>query len=91
MRRLHLADLHAAACALRARPAAAQWPAIRAALQDADTADRYRKRLRKSHPALGHGTLSSAIGPAPDPGHCDRAYLQALQVVVAALLDQRRP
>ena len=89
MRRVGLADLHSAACALRGLPVPEQWPAIRQALHAADTADRYRKRLGKCHATLGHGSLSSTFGPVIDLGHCDRSYLQAMQVVVAALLDRQ--
>ncbi|MEL6641931.1 MAG: hypothetical protein AAFP98_11575 [Pseudomonadota bacterium] len=87
MRPLHLSDLHVAACALRGRPASDQVAAIRGAIAAADTADRYRKRLRKAHPDFGTGTLSSVFGTVDEPNSCDAAYLAALAVVVAALRD----
>jgi len=86
MRPVHLSDLHHAACALRALPAGQQADRMHAALLAAETADRYRKRLRKSHPTYGHGTLSSAFGAVDVPKRCDRAYLQAMQIVVSALI-----
>lgn len=87
MRTLYLSDLHAASCALRRLPDKERAAAIAAAISDAKTADRYRKRLHKAHPAFGTGTLASVFGPVVEPHHCDAAYLAALAVVLEALRD----
>ena len=88
MRAVHLSDLHVAACALRCLPEEQQPDAVRQAVEHANIADRYRKRLRKAHLVFGSGTLSSAFGPVDVPERCDTAYLQALRTVVAILLQR---
>lgn len=93
MRPVHLSDLHMAALILRNHPQDQRVALITQVLEAADTADRYRKKLRRGHPDFGTGTLSSAIrGFQVDRAQapCETAYLEALQVVVAALLAKRQ-
>ena len=85
MRPLHLSDLHVAACALRGLPETDHASAIDDAINNAKTADAYRKRLHKAHPTHGPGTLSGVFGTVNEPSRCDLAYLIALKAVVAAL------
>ncbi|MBL4811324.1 MAG: hypothetical protein JKX69_02950 [Rhodobacteraceae bacterium] len=67
--------------------------ALRLLLQQADTADRYRKRLGRAHPAYGDGSLMAAAqGGArlPLPAYCNRAYCTTLASVLAAIELWRR-
>ena len=62
MRALHVSDLYAFAGAVRGLPSDL-WPRYAAeALQRADLADRYRKRLGRRHPEFGDGTLAGVFG-----------------------------
>lgn len=91
MRPIHLSDIHFAACALQGIPHADQPSHLRAALVQADIADRYRKRLRRAHPHYGLGTLTSALsdrGPITEPISDDHEYLQSMLVVVQGLLQR---
>jgi hypothetical protein len=91
MRPVHLADLHFAAMALCDYPEADRSCVMDRALWQADIADRYRKRLRRAHPAYGTGTLSSAIwdGRAVSQMHTgDHDYLQCLLIVITAMLNR---
>jgi hypothetical protein len=91
MRPIHLSDLHFAACALRGIARADQPACLRSALEHADIADRYRKRLRRAHPHYGLGTLTSALSdhaPVIEPANGDHAYLQSMLVVVQGLLQR---
>ena len=89
MRPIHLSDLHFAACSLRGLPVDEQTARLTQALGHADIADRYRKRLRKAHPQMGVGTLTSALGPqALKNERQDQDYLQAMLVVITAILDR---
>lgn len=91
MRPIHLSDLHFAACALRGIARADRPARLRCALEQADVADRYRKRLRRAHPHYGLGTLTSALsdlGPITEPISDDHEYLQSMLVVVQGLLQR---
>ena len=91
MRPVHLSDLHYAACTLQTHPAETQTAVLQSALAKADTADRYRKRLRRAHPAYGTGTLTSALAvaqPIDDTQTHSTAYLQAMLVVITGLLSR---
>lgn len=93
MRPVHLSDLHTAALILRDHPPDRRAALMTQALEAADTADRYRKKLRRGHPDFGTGTLSSAMRGfqmESTQAPCETAYLEALQVVVAALLAKRQ-
>lgn len=85
MRAIHLSDLHHAACALRAVAADERAPLMLNALAAADVADRYRKATGRSHPTLGHGTLSSAFGTVDEPQACDKSYLDSMAIVIDAV------
>jgi hypothetical protein len=91
MRPLLPGDMDYAVRALMAVPSP-QRPAL--ALQliaEADTADRYRKRLHCVHPQFGNGSVMSAAS-----GHrlaqltdwCDTAYCQALATFLDAVLNR---
>lgn len=88
MRAIYLSDLHVAACALRKVSATARPAAMATAVAQAEAADQYRKRFRKAHPRFGSGTLAGAFGNVQEPPRCDRAYLEALGVVIATLRDR---
>ena len=91
MRPVQLADLHFAALSLCDHPLAVRGRVMDRALQQADIADRYRKRLRRAHPTYGTDTLSSAIWDGRALGHprgADLDYLQCLLVVITAILDR---
>jgi hypothetical protein len=93
MRAIHLSDLHFAARTLAILPAASRPAAFEAALQRADIADRYRKRIRRAHPTYGLGTLISALDGGrqlDDAGECNTLYLQSMLVVVTGLLKRAR-
>jgi len=89
MRALHLSDLHVAACALRGLAPDQQAAQMQEALERADIADRYRKRLRRAHPLYGSGTLSGTFGPVKVPDHCDLAYCEALLNVAKAVCAEK--
>lgn len=57
----------------------------------ADIADRYRKGLRRLHPAYGDGTLMAAAmgqGLAPRPSAVTADSLSCLHIVIAVLQDK---
>ena len=93
MRQVHLSDLHFAGGLLAGLPADAQNDTVQKALYQAHCADKYRKRLRRYHPAMGDGTLKSAlalqIGARP-VGYMHQDYLRAMQLVLTTLLAQSR-
>lgn len=89
MRPVHLSDLHFAACAVQHLPRKMQITRLQTALDHADTADRYRKRLRRAHPVYGTGTLTSALGDIGASTTCTHpAYLEAMAVVARLLSDR---
>ncbi|MBB5722056.1 hypothetical protein FHS72_001680 [Loktanella ponticola] len=91
MRPIHLSDLHYAACALKNEPEITRPATLQSALANADTADRYRKRLRRAHPDYGTGTLTSALAqhhPIDDTTPHTTAYLQSMLVVITGLLTR---
>ncbi|WP_342075405.1 hypothetical protein [Yoonia sp. SS1-5] len=88
MRHAGLADIEAAARVLRLVAPAARHQVIAQLCDAADLADKYRKRLGRAHPVLGHGTLMSAaycLPMASRPSATDPAYLACLQVVTGHL------
>ena len=62
MRPVHLSDLHFAAVALQRVAHADRRQVFAVAVNHADIADQYRKRLGRAHPEYGLGTLTSALG-----------------------------
>lgn len=63
--------------------------AVQRLIQQACDAEQHRQRTGRAHPRFGTGSLMSAASTwplAPLPGHCDRAYLAALQRVTHGLL-----
>ncbi len=58
----------------------------------AGLADRYRKRLGRSHPDFGTGTLMSAAArfqQVPRPAQMNRGYLAAVALICMTLHAQR--
>ncbi|PUB13120.1 DUF7742 family protein [Yoonia sediminilitoris] len=89
MRPVQFADIEIAARVLRRAPADRRASIIGQILQDADTADRYRKRLRRLHPQYGDGSLMSAAlrhDKAPRPASCDALHLRCIAQIVQELL-----
>lgn len=92
MRPIYPSDLDQATRDILRKDAPDQADHAAQLLSDADTADRYRKKLRKTHPVLGDGTLAGAISAPPDmpnPMSCDAAYMEALRVIVEAIRARR--
>lgn len=92
MRPVHIADLDMVTRYLLSLPAQDHAQAAARIVARADTADRYRKRLGRVHPAFGTGTLASAIPGTvvmPRPAHYDIAGLQALGEIQCALISYR--
>ncbi len=93
MRALAPADISVAARALFCLPEAAREYAITRIVNEAEVADRYRKRLDRGHPLYGNGSLEGAARcrPLADPKSLsDREYLSCLAIVLDALLERRR-
>lgn len=92
MRAVHLSDLNLGARTLLcAREKDRPW-IMKTLLEQAHTADKYRKRTGKAHPQFGNGTLSAACGGfarAPMPDRCDPHYLRCLADVIKGILDLR--
>jgi hypothetical protein len=93
MRPLLPGDLDAAARALWPLPPD-RWAAEADRLvRAADLADRHRKRLGRSHPAWGDGSLMAAallMGQRSQPPWCDDSYCAALAAIIAALQRRRQ-
>ncbi|MCX7645466.1 MAG: hypothetical protein N2Z62_09265 [Rhodobacteraceae bacterium] len=93
MRALAHPDLATAARALLALPEARRAAEAARMLVEAEAADRYRKRVGRSHPVWGNGTLEGAarsrtlVEPRP---LSDREYLSTLALVLDAILRHRR-
>lgn len=61
-------------------------------MQRADWGDRYTRRLGKSHPEYGDGTLSSAareLRLAVEPTLDDDTYCECLELILQKLLARR--
>ncbi|MBE0414643.1 hypothetical protein [Yoonia sp.] len=88
MRAVQLADIECAMRHLLQVPPAQRRAAMADLLARADSADRYRKRLRRRHPDFGDGTLMAAAmgqGVAPRPAACDAQVLACLDIVITVL------
>jgi len=92
MRSVGLGDVAAAARALMAVPEAERAALMRRLLDEAERADRFRRRCGRVHPWLGNGTLMAralACRRADVAGPGDAAYLAALAQVIEMVLDWR--
>ena len=91
MRAVQLADVEIAARALMIVPCEDRKSLIERLLWQADTADRYRKRLRRPHGEFGTGTLMSAAMQcplAPRPVRLTADVAHAFSTVINALHHQ---
>ena len=71
-----------------AAPADRHRDIVEKLIQNAHTADKYRKKTGHAHPEWGVGSLADACSEhikAPRPTGCDALYLESLSTVVAAL------
>jgi hypothetical protein len=88
MRCVRLTDLNIATRVLMAAPLNSQRDLIDKLIQNARTADKYRKKTGLAHPKWGVGSLADAcIGQirVPRPAACDALYLESLSTNIAAL------
>ena len=92
MRHVAPPDLSTAARALLALPAPARAAEAARLVAETEAADRYRKRVGRSHPLWGNGTLEGAARgrPLAEPrSMSDTDYLSCLAVVLDAILKHR--
>jgi hypothetical protein len=92
MRPVMHGDLTAMARHLLTLPADQRPAACMQALDQADAADRFRKRLGRTHPRWGNGTLMARarVIPLPrEPALCDPVYAACLVLVLQTLLHRR--
>ncbi|KAA9009044.1 DUF7742 family protein [Histidinibacterium aquaticum] len=90
MRPLMPADLDMAVRVLLAVPEARRPALARRLIAEAREADDHRRRTGWMHPRHGGGTLLQAaeLHPkSPLPEHCDRAYRDMLEHLIAACTD----
>ncbi|GGG64206.1 hypothetical protein GCM10011415_08420 [Salipiger pallidus] len=81
-------DVSAAACALLLERSGQRWQVARKMVCEADAADRYRRRIGRTHPQWGNGTLRSAAlarGTGPERRLDDPEYIDCLILVLEAL------
>lgn len=93
MRPLAPSDLSVAARMLLTLPKPARATAMKRLIGEAEAADRYCKRLRKSHPFWGNGSLEGAarLRPmAPQQSYSNTDYLSCLSLVLEALVLHRQ-
>ena len=91
MRPVLINDLNISTRVLMAVLAVERASLIDRIIENAQVADRYRKRTGKPHLRFGNGSLSGACQPfqrAPMPARCNRDYLASLAVVVQGLRDR---
>ncbi len=89
MRPVLINDLTTAARTLLAADPSRRGPVMAQIVQNAKTADLYRKRVGRGHRLYGNGSLASACQPyaqAPLPPRCDAQYLSCLSVVISSLV-----
>jgi hypothetical protein len=92
MRRVLHGDLVAMARHLLTLPPDQRPAACARALDQADAADRFRKRLGRAHPRWGNGTLMArarSIALPREPALCDPAYAACLILVLQTLITRR--
>lgn len=88
------ADLVLAARLLWLLPEEGRRPQLAAILCLADAADRYRKRLGKTHAFWGDGSVAGYIGARytlpPEPSLVAEGYLEAKLAALHGFLEWRR-
>lgn len=92
MRPLLPGDLDCAVAVVMAQPPETRARVAARLLEQADLADRYRKRLGRAHPVFGTGSLMSAALGWPDQPKVrgfDGSYCAALIVVLTAVQNWR--
>lgn len=92
MRRVLHGDVVKAARALLAAPHCAREHLMGRMLDEADWADRYRKRFGRGHALFGDGSLQSSASKRllkPEPVLHDPEYCRCMIVVFEALLARR--
>ena len=82
----------ASARVLLCLPSGRRWQAAQELVARAEAADRYRRRLGRTHPGWGNGTLMAAamarpMAPGHRPDHPD--YADCLMLVLDALRRHR--
>ena len=93
MRPLCISDLMVTARALISAPLGRRWPLARILVQQADAADRYRKKFRRNHPDWGNGTLMSVAHShvlKDEPRLNDPEFQDCLLMVFAAVQNRGR-
>jgi len=94
MRSITHGDVIAAASALMSWPERSRRSLIVRFLEQAHIADIYRKRTGRVHPVWGNGTLMAAVlqnrALPTEPSMSDSAYLNAVSIVIEALLSWRQ-
>ena len=94
MRAVLMGDVIAAARALLAFEPVERQALLVRMIDQAEQADRYRKRLGRAHPNWGNGSLMAAASrwpQAPEPFLSDPDYLDCLQMVLGRLARRRCP
>ena len=94
MRPVLHADVICAARVLLCLPSGRRWQAAQELVARAEAADRYRRRLGRTHPGWGNGTLMAAamarpMAPGHRPDHPD--YADCLMLVLDALRRTPHP
>lgn len=93
MRPLAPADLSVAARMLLTFPQDQRPTIIRYVIDKAEAADRYCKRLRRTHPVWGNGTLEGAARSYPlarPQSYSNTDYLEAMALTLTSLVAHRR-
>ena len=86
MRPVHLSDLDAVVRSILHLSGSARRRKISETIEMASVADRFRKRLGRSHPKYGNGTLSAAASNQVQRSfHCDKTYRDCLGELLRAL------
>jgi len=89
MRPVLHSDMIAAARAVLAVPEEARPDFCLQIMREAETADKFVRRLGKLHPLWGNGTLMGAArahGMAPEETFGDLAYCRAFQTVLCGVM-----
>lgn len=92
MRPLHLSDLHRVVRTLLAIPHDKRADLLARLMHAAQLAGAHHAATGRQHPKYGSGALGDAcqaFAQAPTPDWCDGAYLEALHLVVTALIPAR--
>lgn len=93
MRPILAGDVFAAARAVQDLPEPEQARWVHQLLEQADWADKYRKRTAKHHPRWGNGSVMGVIGcrdaPKGSPRFADPEFCTAARIVLQELADWR--